>query len=178
MARPGQPRDGPIGQRRAERISRPSPSFTCSHPRSTAVRHRAGATAKVENNLARCSYRTSGGCVRVDSTGRAGADTSRPVTADKQQTPRFCTADDPTAGVHLNAVGGDCRGQEGAASDICGVRMCESSWSTSRRRAHRGARSSRWTRPFPVIELAALLAETKCRARQRSRASRFRLGRR
>src|SRR6266481_6340854 len=117
----------------------------------------AGATAKLEHNLARLQLPDLQ-VLRCGSTAQAvqGADIVTTVTADKRNA-TILTPQMITAGVHLNAVGGDCPGKTELHPDIlrrADVRVVVEYEPQSRIEGEIQQMSA----AFPVTELAALLS--------------------
>ena len=117
----------------------------------------AAATAKLEHNLARLQLPDLR-VLRCGSTAQAvqGADIVTTVTADKCNA-TILTPQMITAGVHLNAVGGDCPGKTELHPDIlrrADVRVVVEYEPQSRVEGE----IQQMNAAFPVIELATLLA--------------------
>jgi len=93
---PGQPRDGPDRQRRAERIPDHRLPSHARHPRSAAVRHRCRCEPPSSSTISHgCSYRTC----RCSAAGRPRRPcrapiSSRPSTGRQAQRHDSDTADD------------------------------------------------------------------------------------
>jgi len=117
----------------------------------------AGATAKLEHNLARLQLPELR-VLRCGSSAEAvqGADIVTTVTADKRNA-TILTPPMISAGMHLNAVGGDCPGKTELHPDIlrrADVRVVVEYEPQSRIEGE----IQQMGAAFPVIELAALLA--------------------
>ena len=150
----------------AQANSRRSPSITCSASASCACSTPISQRPRSSSAISRCCSCLRLRVTRCRSTAEAvqGADIVTTVTADKRNADDPAAADD-RAGMHLNAIGGDCPGKTELHGDI--LRRPDARVVVEFEPQSRIEGEIQQLEPtFPVIEFADVLTARRRRARR------------